>query len=157
MSFYSLLHNIAHRYPGKIPGLALDMNKKSSQALTNKLNPNTNDAHINPHEVEEMLDLAKDGNAEVARFFADKAGMLLIPMITMDGSDLELLDGYLDLVKQHGEFANELQAAYSDGRIDAKEWERIHKEGTDVMGRMAALMDRVKQMVDQKPSQQGRE
>ena len=155
MSFYSLLHHLGHGYVGKIPKLAMDM-QKNPASLSNKLNPNNNDAHPNPNEIEEMVDLAQ-ANGEVARYFADKAGMLLIPMVMMDGSDVELLDGTAELMKEIGDFFGEFQRSYADGRIDSTEWLKISKEGKDVMAKMACLMNRIEQMVDDKPARKGRE
>lgn len=149
MSFPDLIYRIAHDYPGKVPALAVRMGKNPT-VLSHKLNPNMNSHGINADEIEQVIDFAQR-HADVARYFADLADMLVIPKIIVNGSDMELLDGYMDIIKELGEFSQKFQQAYADGDINPKEYRAILQEGNEVMAKMAGFMDRIGQMVTKAP------
>lgn len=146
MSFPDLLYRIAHSYVGKVPALAARMGKNPT-VLMHKLNPNKGSHGLNADEAELMIDFA-EANEDVARYFADKANMLLIPKIMVDGSDMQMLDGFMDVVRELGEFSTTFQKDYADGRISADDYRDICKEGNDVIVKMASFLDRIGQMVE---------
>lgn len=149
MSFPDLIYRIAHDYPGKVPALAARMGKNPT-VLSHKLNPNKESHGINADEIEEIIDFS-DRSADVAAYFAEKADLLLIPKIIVQGSDMELLDGFMEVIGELGEFSTEFQKAYADKRIDSNDFKRLQKEGTDVMTRLAGFLDRIGQVVDDRP------
>lgn len=148
-SFPDLLYLIAHNAPGGVSALASRMDKNAT-VLQHKLNPNNTTHFINAPEIETMLDFL-NANDQAAHFFAEKCNKLLIDKMVIDGSDMQLLDGFMEVVRELGEFSSEFQKAFADGHIDSKEFKRIAKEGNDVMAKMAGLMDRIHQLVDEQP------
>jgi hypothetical protein len=144
LSLPDLLYHIAHDYPGAVPALAQRMNKVEG-TLQKKLNPNLDSHGMNAEEIEMMVDFA-NANHRLARYFGDKADMLMVPKIVIHGSDTELLDGYMDIIKELGELSTKVQTSYADGAITARELVAIEQEGTDVMIRLASFIDRVRQI-----------
>jgi hypothetical protein len=148
-SFPDLLYHIAHGYPGKVPALAQRMGKVPG-TLLKKLDPGTTSHGIDAEEIEMLLDFCS-ANGLVARHFADKADLLVIPKIIVDGSDMQLLEGFMEVVAELGEFSTKFTAAYADGNISWPEFMDLAKEGADVMSRMAGFIDRVKQLAEKDP------
>lgn len=141
-----LLYSVAHGNPGGVVALAARLDKNPT-VFQHKFNPNNSTHHLNPIEIEMVVDLC-DANARFASFFADKAGKLLIDLVVTDGSDMCLLDGFLAVMKEMGDFSTEFQKAYLDHKIDAKEFKAIAREGRDVMSKMAGLLHRIEQVVE---------
>jgi hypothetical protein len=146
LSFPDLLYHIGHDYPGKVPALAQRMGKVPG-TLMKKLDPGTTSHGIDAEEIEMMLDFA-GANGLVARHFADKADLLVIQKIVVDGSDMELLDGFMGVVTELGEFSTKFTAHYADGNISWAEFFDLAKEGADVMSRMAGFVDRIRQLAE---------
>lgn len=174
MSIRDLAHRIAMKYPGGIAALAVRMKPPKPgetlaqsfiQVLRNKLNPNSTTHHLYIEEFEDQVDLA-DANLEVAEHFAQKANAVVIslPMLACDGSDMELLDGFLEIVRELGEFSAEFQKSWADGRITADEFARLSAEARDIQARVVAQLGRIEQVVDwpkapgaaAKPARKGR-
>lgn len=141
-----LMYGIGHSHPGGVVALATRLDKGAT-VLQHKFNPNNSTHFLNPVEIEMTADLC-NANDKLADFFAAKAGKLLIDLVVVDGSDLSLLDGFLGVMKEMGDFSTEFQTAYSDHKIDAKEFKAIAREGRDVMAKMAGLLHRIEQVVE---------
>lgn len=171
MSIRDLAHRIAMRYPGGIAALAVRMKPPQAgeslaahyiQVLRNKLNPNSTTHHLYIEELESQVDLA-DANLEVAEYFAQKANAVVIslPAMSCDGSDMELLDGFLAIVRELGEFSAEFQKSWADGRITADEFARLSSEARDIQARVVAQLSRIESVVEwpkvaQKPARKVR-
>lgn len=147
MSFPDLIYNIAHDYPGKVPALAARMGKNKT-VLQHKLDPDYPSHAINADEIERIIDLTHT-NRQAAEFFAGKADCVVIAMLACAGSDMELLDSFMQVVAQLGEFSAEFQRDWADGRIDAREFARLTKESDDVIARLLELRNRIGQMVEE--------
>jgi hypothetical protein len=145
MSFPDLLYRIAHDYPGAVPALAARMYKNQT-VLQHKLWPTFGTHHMNAPEIEQLLDFA-GANRRAAEYFAHKSGCVLIQLPDVAESDMELLDGYMLIVKELGEFSAEFQRDFADGRIDAREFARIEKEADDVVARLLEMVARIKTLV----------
>lgn len=146
MSFPDFLYRIAHGAPGAVPALAARM-KKNVTVLQHKLNPNCSTHGVMAEEAEQILDFSNK-NFEAAEYFAAKANAVVIPLIVCDGSDMELLDGFMDVVKELGEFSAEFQRDWADGRITEKEFKRLKDEATEVQARMISLMARIERLIE---------
>ncbi|MEZ0231883.1 MAG: phage regulatory CII family protein [Methylophilaceae bacterium] len=147
MSFPHLLYRIAHGFDGKVPGLAALM-KKNETVLMHKLNPHKDSHGINAPEIEMMLDFTPAGNLQAAEFFAAKCNSMVLPLLDDKCSDMALLDSYVKVISELGEFSAEFQKAIADGRITKAEFKRLKKESSDVQMRMASLIDRISHMVE---------
>jgi len=149
MCFADLLYRIAHAYPGGVVALAARMGKNST-VLQHKLNPNKSSHEVNAPEIDMISDLA-EGNLQIAQYFADKAGAVVVMLPEIDCSDMALLDSFMSVVGELGEFSAEFQKAWADGSISPKEFQRLKKEAADVQSHMVALVNRIGQLVEQPP------
>lgn len=145
MSFRDFLHRVGHSYPGKVPALAARMGERE-KVLQNKLNPNMDTHHMNEDDIELMLDLA-DANRRAAEFFAHKSNCVVIPLIDAESTDMELLDAFLNVVRDLGEFSGEFQRDWADGKIDQREFNRLTKDTDDVIAHLLELRERIGQLV----------
>jgi hypothetical protein len=152
MSFSHLLYRIAHAFPGKVPALAALM-EKNSTVLMHKLNPNRTSHEINAPEIEMLADFA-DGNLAIAEYFAAKAGGVVVLMPDVNCSDMALLDSFMSVIGELGEFSSMFQNAWADGHITPEEFQRLKKEASDVQSRMVALLSRIERLVE--PPARGR-
>jgi len=138
-----LAHQLAQH---RIGDLALFMGK-DTQVLRNKLNFNSDSAHLYVQEFEQIVDFT-DANFAVAEYFAAKCNAVVfqLPAIQDDG-DMSLLDSYMQIMKEMGDLAAEFQKAYADGSIDRKEFTRIANEVTGVQARLLAFQSTVESKV----------
>lgn len=145
MSFPDFVFRVAHGYPGKVPALAARM-AKNVTTLQNKLNPNYPSHGINADEIEQILDLS-DSNKAAAEFFAAKVGCVVFQPSEQQCSDIELLDAFMQVLQELGEFSAEFKQDFSDGNISQEEFDRIVKESDDVIARLLELRSRIGQLV----------
>lgn len=143
MTIRHLAHQLAQH---RIGDLALFMGK-DTQVLRNKLNFNSDSAHLYVQEFEQIVDFT-DANFAVAEYFAAKCNAVVfqLPAIQDDG-DMSLLDSYMQIMKEMGDLAAEFQKAYADGSIDRKEFTRIANEVTGVQARLLAFQSTVESKV----------
>ncbi|MFL9610200.1 phage regulatory CII family protein [Methylobacillus sp. Pita2] len=144
-NFPDLLYLIGQGHQGGVKALAVRM-EKNPTVFQHKFNPNNTTHFLNPVEIEAVVDL-RDANGRVAEFFAGKADKLVIDKVVVDGSDMNLLEGFLEVMKEMGDFAAAFQLAYADHVITDDELQTITSEGEDVMAKMAGLIDRIRQVV----------
>lgn len=115
--------------------------------LHNKLNPNTETAHINEDEIDVLLDMVPDGNFKAADFFAQRGGAVVIRLQPVSSSDIELLDAYMAVVARLGEFSGDFSQAFADGDISANEFEQLQADANVVIASLLEMLARVGQMV----------
>jgi|GEM_PF-4037313 len=138
-----LAHQLAQH---RIGDLALFMGK-DPQGLRNKLNFNSENAHLYVQEFEQIVDFT-DTNFSVAEYFAAKCNAVVVKLPTInDGGDMCLLDSYMQIMKEMGDLATEFQKAYADGDIDRKEFKRIANEVSGVQGKLLAFQNTVESKV----------
>ena len=113
MNTIDVIHDVAHSYPGGVEALAARMGK-SGDTLRKKVLP-TNDTH-------ELT--VKEPDFEAL-------------------SDKEILDLFLDLQAQQGEWAREISKAMSNGEIDWDELVKIRKEYNEFITASAEVMNRL--------------
>jgi hypothetical protein len=145
MSFLDLCYREAHAYPGKVPSLAARMGK-SPVILNNKLNANCDTNHLTVDDAELLLDFT-NANKRAAEFFAGKAGCAVIQLPVGITSDMALLDGYMRVVSELGEFSTEFQKDFEDGVIDPKEFSRLESEAEQVIASLLEMVARISVMV----------
>lgn len=146
MTIIHSAYRMAHQFNGGVVALA-HMMGKGEKVLASKLNPNTDTHHLNIEELEMMADFT-NSNLELAEYFADKAGAVVIKLPALpDLSDMGLLDGYLAIMRELGALSSEFQDDYSDGEIDGKEFSRIAHKISLVQGKLLAFEAAIKQVV----------
>lgn len=146
MSFPDLLYRIAHDSPGAVPALAARM-AKNPTVLQNKLNPHCRTHGVMADEAEQIIDFS-GCNLMVAEYFAGKAGAVVVPLTAFDGSDMALLDGFMTVLADLGNFSTEFQRDWADGRIDKEEFARLRQQAQTVQSHLYALLDRIGQLVE---------
>ena len=146
MSFEDFLYRVAHGYPGAVPALAARMGKNPT-VLMHKLNPNTSTHGVMANEAEQIIDLT-NSNFSAAELFAGKAHAVVVQLIECHGSDVELLDAFMDVIKELGMFSAEFQRDWADGHITPAEFRRLTKEAARFQSTILSFMARVEQLVD---------
>lgn len=146
MNITHLAYRLAHQYKGGVVGLA-NMMGKNDRVLASKLNPNVDTHHLNIDELSMMADFTNT-NYELADYFATKANAVVVklPEFPTD-TDAGLLDGYMSIMRELGDLSHEFQQDYADGRIDAREFERIAHNISLVHSKLIAFHSSVKQVV----------
>ena len=147
MSFPDYLYRIAHDYPGAVPALAARMGKNPT-VLMHKLNPNNITHGVMANEAEQIIDLT-DSNLSAAEYFASKTNAVVVQLPDCNGSDEELLDAFMDVVKELGVLSAEFQRDWADGRITPVEFRRLSKEAARLQARVLGFMARVEMLVEQ--------
>lgn len=153
MSFRDFLYHLAHDTPGGVTALEGRL-KTGDKYLQNGLNPgNAQTHHINAAVVEKLLDFIPNGNLEAAKFFANKANATVIPIPSTMGhvGDMELLDGFMNVVRELGDFSGEFQKSWADGRITPKEFELLKIQWHEMVAAGQIFMERVGSLVQEPP------
>lgn len=99
--------------------------KRSLQVLRNKLNPDSNSHHMTLEELD-MLSEFTGADLPVANYFAQRAHAVCVPLPDADFGDMGLLDAFMDVSIQQGNFAIEFQKAWADGNISEHKYQRLH-------------------------------
>lgn len=141
MNTIDVIHDVAHSYPGGVEALAARMGK-SGDTLRKKVLP-TNDTHeLTVKELRKIVDYCDTDR--VAQAFADDRGLMCIKKPDFEAlSDKEILDLFLDLAAQQGEWAREISKAMSNGEIDWDELVKIRKEYDEFITASAEVMNRL--------------
>jgi len=138
LTIIHFVYRIAREYKGTIAGIA-SMMGRNEKVLASKLNPNVDTHHLNIDELELLAEFT-DTSIDVAQYFASKANAVVVRLPDMpDGSDLCLLDAYMQIMKELGELSAEFQKAFADGVINRKEFSRICVEVTGVQAKLLAF------------------
>lgn len=137
----------AHDFPGGVPALAQRMAPMSPNVLNKKVDPNVDTHHLRLDESVKMQSIA--GDFRILHAMAFTLNHVAIPLPNFDAiGDMELLDGFMDIIRELGELTQEFQASWADGRITKNELSRIQSEGEDVQCRMAIFMQRIGSLVE---------
>lgn len=141
----TVIYRVAHAHPGGIPALAACMGI-SKHVLQNKINLHNATHHVTVEEAATIADLTNTD--DIAREFAARRNLVCIPMVPYDGvSDGQLLDLFLSMEREKGEWMGSVQKALSDGMVDPHEFERIRSEGHEFCAAVAEVMSRLQSMV----------
>lgn len=146
MNLSDAAYATAHDYPGGTPSLAPRLNL-SGAMLRNKVNPNDATHHLTLAEAMRMQSLTDDHR--ILHAMADELGYVCIRLPDHGASDMALLDSFMAITKELGEFASEFQKDWADGRIDAKEIDRLRKEFYEPQQSAAAFMGMIEALAEQ--------
>lgn len=141
MNIWDVIHEVAHSYPGGVEALAGRMGK-SADTLRKKVLP-SNDTHdLTVKELRKIVDYV--GTDAVAKAFADERGLMCIKKPDYgDLSDKAILDLFLVLQIQQGEWAKEISGAMENGEIDWDELMAIRTEYEEFAAAAAEVMNRL--------------
>lgn len=99
--------------------------KRSLQVLRNKLNPDSASHHITLDELELLAEFTGTW-VPIANYFAQRGNAVCVPLPDVALGDMGLLDAFMDVSIQQGNFAIEFQKAWADGNISEHEYQRLH-------------------------------
>ena len=141
MNLMDQIHEVAHSYPGGVEALAARMDKKAD-TLRKKVLP-TNDTHdLTVKELRTIIDYVDTD--KIAQAFANERGLICIKKPDFEGlSDQALLDLFLKLQKEQGDWAKEIRKSMESGDIDWGEMQRIQKEYNEFIVVAAEIMNRL--------------
>ncbi len=146
MTIKHLAYRVAHDSALGIASLAEAMGL-SHQTLTNFLNVNSDTHNLNINRFEMLIDFS-NGNLQAAEYFASKANAVVVPLpVDNIASDMSLLDAFMNSVIAGGEFAQEFNRAFADGRVTPREFETIKKTVHDAIASQLAILNRIEQVV----------
>lgn len=141
MDLFDIIHEEAHSYPGGVEALARRMGKNPG-TLRKKLLPNEDSHDLTVKELRQIV--AFRNTDRVAQGFAADRGLMCVSMPDFEAlSDKEILDLFLDLQAQQGEWANEIRKAMQNGEIDWDELAKIRKEYNEFITAAAEVMNRL--------------
>lgn len=136
-----IIHDVAHDYPGGVVALAARMGK-SADTLRKKVLPSNDTHELTVKELRKIVDYC-DTN-RIAQAFAADRSLVCISMPDFGAlSDKEILDLFLDLQAQQGEWAHEISKAMENGEIDWDELVSIRKEYNEFIAAAAEVMNRL--------------
>ncbi|MBA3756505.1 MAG: hypothetical protein H0X02_09865 [Nitrosomonas sp.] len=145
MDLFDIIHEEAHAYPGGVEALARRMGRNPG-TLRKKLLPNKDTHDLTVKELRQMVAYCKTDR--VARGFADDRELMCISKPNYSGlSDQAILDLFLRLQREQGEWAEEIREAIHNGEVDWDELMRIRKEfngfivaASEIMSRLESYM-----------------
>lgn len=150
MNVKDAAYAIAHDYPGGVPALATRMGV-SRNVLQNKLNP-----AVEYHKLtldEAMRLQALTGDPRILHAMAEELGYVCVSLPgNSGGSDMELLDSFLTVLKDLGEFSAEFQDDWSDGKIKEDELSRLRAKFYALQSAGVVLMNRVEELAEKNDS-----
>lgn len=146
MNITDAAYAVAHDYPGGTESLAprIDM---SGAILRGKVNPNDASHKLWIMEAQRMQ--AITGDHRILHAMAEDLGYVCVKLPISDASDMELLDSFMSVLKELGDFSSEFQKDWSDGKIDDGEIKRLRKEFYEMQQAGSALMARIEALAEQ--------
>lgn len=127
----------------KWTSLATSLNM-SEAVLRNKVAPEKEDKrhHLTLAEALEMV--RASGNPALVQAICKEFGgeFLHYPGLT-EGSDNELLSRYTSMMRELGQFSNDIHESLADGRISAVEIATLRRDFLRLSGALSEIMDRL--------------
>lgn len=138
----------AHDFPGGVPALAQRMAPMSPNVLNKKVDPNSESHHLRLDESVKMQSIT--GDYRILHAMAFTLNHVAIPLPHFeDAGDMELLDGFMDIIRELGELTKEFQSSWADGRITLTELAKIKSEAEDVQCRLAMFVSRLSNLASE--------
>lgn len=137
----------AHDFNGGVHALAQRMGNVSPNVLNKKVDPHSESHHLRLDESVKIQSIT--GDYRILKAMAFTLHHVAIPLPEVgDSGDMSMLDGFMDILTELGQFAKEFQADWADGRITKDELERIKSEAADVQGRLAMFVARITEIAE---------
>ncbi|QUN29526.1 hypothetical protein KB879_06145 [Cupriavidus sp. KK10] len=145
---HEALYNLARRYPGSIEALAHAMGRRqgktvSPNVLRNKLRPGIDTHFLNAEEYSLVVELCQEGGVEGAliplQAMCWRHGLVAVSPPPAGQDSRDIFARLSTVSREFADLVAEVTADAADGRINAGERERIHKEALEVMQAVMAL------------------
>ena len=147
MNVLDAAYHTAHDYPGGVPALSARMGV-SRNVLQNKLNPAVEYHKLTLEEAMRLQVMTSD--PRILHAMAAEMGYVCIQMPDFEGvSDMSLLDSFMSVMKELGEFSAEFRKDWEDGEIRPQELERLRKEFYEMQQAGLELMQRIEDLAEQ--------
>lgn len=146
MNISDAAYAVAHDYPGGTESLAPRIGI-SGAVLRGKVNPNDAAHKLTLAEALRMQTLT--GDHRILHAMADELGYVCIRMPEAGASDMGLLDAFMSVLKELGEFSSEFRKDWEDGNIDADELARLRQEFYEMQQAGLALMHSIEGLAEQ--------
>ena len=145
MNIIDAAYATAHDYPGGTESLAPRIGM-SGAILRGKVNPKDVSHHLTLAEAQRMM--AMSGDVRILLALADALDYVCIPVPNFKGvADIELLDAYLAMMADQGQFAGDFRTALQDGRIERREYEQLRDDLRAQQAHEMELLARIESMV----------
>lgn len=145
MNVLDAAYSTAHDYPGGTPSLAPRMGI-SAAILRGKVNLADAGHHLTLAEAMRMQAITNDHR--ILHVMAEELGYVCIRLPESGASDMELLDSFMSVLKELGDFSNEFQKDWADGRIKQDEIVRLRREFYELQAAGAELMKRIEDLAE---------
>lgn len=146
MNVLDAAYHTAHDFPGGIPALAQRMGGASAHVLNKKVHPQIDTHRLTLEESVKMQ--AITGDCRILQSMAFALNHVAIPLPESPvGSDMSLLDGFLEVLEELGIFAQDFRQSWADGRITKEEFEKLKADTNEIQGRVAMFVSRIGDLV----------
>jgi regulatory protein CII len=140
------MHELVHKYPQGAANLAPKINK-SATSLCHEVNPNSETHKLGLLDAVRLLKLTD--TSMLLQNICQVLGYTLVPVRKFEGcSDIEVLTMYAQWHKELGDVSQEVSAAFADGKLTAKEYSKILKEGLEAGAAFHSFLSRLEAIMD---------
>lgn len=147
MNLTDAAYAVAHDYPGGTESLAPRLGM-SGAILRGKVNPKDSAHKLTLAEAVRMQ--AMTGDHRILHAMADELGYVCVQsQIFVNVSDMDLLDSFMMVMKELGDFAAEFRNDWADGEIKPDELERLRSEFYELQQAGLELMQRIESLAEQ--------
>lgn len=147
MNLTDAAYAVAHDYPGGTESLAPRLGM-SGAILRGKVNPNDKSHHLTLAEAMRMQSMT--GDFRILHAMAGELGFVCVQMPSFaNTSEMELLDSFMSVMKELGEFSAEFRKDWEDGEISKHELKRIKQEFYEMQQAGIELMQRIEALAEQ--------
>lgn len=146
MNISDAAYAVAHDYPGGTESLAPRIGI-SGAVLRGKVNPNDAAHKLTLAEALRMQTLT--GDHRILHAMSEELGYVCIQLPEAGASDMGLLDSFMSVLKELGEFSGEFRKDWEDGNIDATELARLRQEFYEMQQAGLALMHSIEGLAEQ--------
>ena len=120
----------------------------SAGVIDNKANPNGSTPHL-PTVPDVMAWMAVTRDYQIVHAMCNAFGHVAVPVPDLTRvSDAALLELFLRVAKEGGEFHSAVNAALQDRRFSVREFEQIESEGFEFIAAVVEAMSRVRGLID---------
>lgn len=137
-------HQTVHSYPGGCESLGPRLGM-SVAVLRNKANPRCNTNHPTLTDVDRVLGIT--GNYSVLHALAANHSHVCIPVdADLAPSDMAVLELVTAAWRTHGDVGASVDAAFADGRVEAREVTRIREAIYHHIAGLQHMLQRIEQL-----------
>lgn len=140
------MHNLVHDCSQGAAELAALINKRPS-SLCHEVNPNADNHKLGFLDAVRLIRITD--SSVLLQNLCQVLGFTLIPIRKFEGCcDIEVLNMYAKWHKEIGDVSQEVSAAFADGKLTAKEYAKILKEGLEAGAAFHSFLSRLEAIMD---------